>query len=137
MEAAASATLGQRLYVARGRAKLSTKEAANGVGLRKDLIEAVEVEVDVTESFAPFVLECWVFARFGRDGRDKTTHSTPGWPFARPRRGLLSPYCWWSLAKAFRNSSLLGSSGNQLVLRGAFVDVGSAELVRMAILQFR
>lgn len=52
MEAAAngpSATLGQRLYVARGRAKLSTKEAANGVGLRKDLIEAVEVEEPATE----------------------------------------------------------------------------------------
>ncbi len=28
-----AATLGQRLYVARGRAKLSTQEAANGVGL--------------------------------------------------------------------------------------------------------
>jgi Arc/MetJ-type ribon-helix-helix transcriptional regulator len=52
METAAegpSATLGQRLYVARGRAKLSTKEAANGVGLRKDLIEAVEVEEPATE----------------------------------------------------------------------------------------
>ena len=43
------ATLGQRLYVARGRAKLSTKEAANGVGLRKDLIEAVEAEEPATE----------------------------------------------------------------------------------------
>ena len=35
METAAhgpGATLGQRLYVARGKAKLSTKEAANGVG---------------------------------------------------------------------------------------------------------
>ncbi|HEX2285549.1 MAG TPA: hypothetical protein VHI10_12135 [Mycobacterium sp.] len=52
MEAAAhgpGATLGQRLYVARGRAKLSTKEAANGVGLRKDLIEAVEAEEPATE----------------------------------------------------------------------------------------
>jgi hypothetical protein len=52
MENAASgpnATLGQRLYVARARAKLSTKEAANGVGLRKDLIEAVEVEEPATE----------------------------------------------------------------------------------------
>jgi hypothetical protein len=52
METAADgpgATLGQRLYVARGRAKLSTKEAANGVGLRKDLIEAVEVEEPATE----------------------------------------------------------------------------------------
>jgi len=52
METAAdgpNATLGQRLYVARGRAKLSTKEAANGVSLRKDLIEAVEVEEPATE----------------------------------------------------------------------------------------
>ncbi|ULE35585.1 hypothetical protein [Mycobacterium sp. IDR2000157661] len=38
------ATLGQRLYVARARAKLSTREAGNGVGLRADLIEAVEAE---------------------------------------------------------------------------------------------
>ncbi len=44
------ATLGQRLYVARGRAKLSTQEAANGVGLRKDLIEAVEAEEPATEA---------------------------------------------------------------------------------------
>ena len=44
-----NATLGQRLYVARCRAKLSTKEAANGVGLRKDLIEAVEAEEPATE----------------------------------------------------------------------------------------
>lgn len=52
METAAhgpGATLGQRLYVARGRAKLSTKEAANGVGLRKDLIEGVEAEEPATE----------------------------------------------------------------------------------------
>jgi hypothetical protein len=52
METAADgpgATLGQRLYIARGRAKLTTKEAANGVGLRKDLIEAVEVEEPATE----------------------------------------------------------------------------------------
>lgn len=44
------ATLGQRLYVARQRAKLSTREAANGVGLRTDLIEAVEFEEPATES---------------------------------------------------------------------------------------
>jgi DNA-binding XRE family transcriptional regulator len=44
-----SATLGQRLYVARGHAKLTTKEAANGVGLRRDLIEAVEAEEPATE----------------------------------------------------------------------------------------
>lgn len=44
-----NATLGQRLYVARVHAKLSSKEAANGVGLRKDLIEAVEAEEPATE----------------------------------------------------------------------------------------
>lgn len=44
------ATLGQRLYVARNRAKLSTKEAANGVGLRRDLIEAVEAEEQASEA---------------------------------------------------------------------------------------
>ncbi|WP_280832669.1 hypothetical protein [Mycolicibacterium frederiksbergense] len=44
------ATLGQRLYVARGRAKLSTLEAGNGIGLRQDLIEAVEAEEPATES---------------------------------------------------------------------------------------
>lgn len=44
-----NATLGQRLYVARSHAKLSTKEAANGVGLRKDLIEAVEAEEPATD----------------------------------------------------------------------------------------
>jgi hypothetical protein len=52
METAANgpgATLGQRLYVARQRAKLSAKEAANGVGLRQDLIEAVEAEEPATE----------------------------------------------------------------------------------------
>ncbi|WP_102143556.1 hypothetical protein [Mycobacterium hubeiense] len=46
------ATLGQRLYVARQKAKLSTQEAANGVGLRKDLIEAVEAEEPATEDEA-------------------------------------------------------------------------------------
>lgn len=55
METAAGgpgATLGQRLYVARQKAKLSTQEAANGVGLRKDLIEAVEAEEPATEDEA-------------------------------------------------------------------------------------
>jgi hypothetical protein len=43
------ATLGQRLYIARRRAKLSTREAANGVGLRAELIEAIEAEEPATE----------------------------------------------------------------------------------------
>ena len=41
--------MGQRLYVARGSARLSTKEAASGGGLGKDLIETVEAEEPATE----------------------------------------------------------------------------------------
>lgn len=44
-----NATLGQRLYIARQRAKLSIPEAANGIGLRPDIIAAVEAEEIPTE----------------------------------------------------------------------------------------
>lgn len=43
-------TLGQRLYVARGHAKISIQEAANGVGIRADTIAAIEAEEPATES---------------------------------------------------------------------------------------
>jgi hypothetical protein len=46
------ATLGQRLYIARGRAKLSTREAGNGIGLRADIIEAIETDETPTEDEA-------------------------------------------------------------------------------------
>jgi hypothetical protein len=52
MERAAAgpgSTLGQQLYVARKGANLTTKETANGAGLRADLIEAIEAEEDATE----------------------------------------------------------------------------------------
>jgi hypothetical protein len=52
MERAASApgaTLGQQLYVARRRAKLSAKEAANGAGLRADLLDDLEAGEIPTE----------------------------------------------------------------------------------------
>lgn len=39
---ASGATLGQQLYTARVRAKLSAQEAANGVGLRPDLPDELE-----------------------------------------------------------------------------------------------
>ena len=42
-------TLGQRLYMARQRAKLTAQEAANGAGLRLDLIRAIESEEPATE----------------------------------------------------------------------------------------
>jgi hypothetical protein len=42
-------TLGQRLYVARNRSKLSAQETANGAGLRVDLIDAIEAEEPTTE----------------------------------------------------------------------------------------
>jgi hypothetical protein len=51
------ATLGQRLYIARGRAKLSRKEAANGIGVREDLIDAIEVEETPTEDEAARIKE--------------------------------------------------------------------------------
>jgi hypothetical protein len=47
-----SATLGQRLYTARRRAKLSTQETANGAGLRADLVDAVEAEEEPNEDEA-------------------------------------------------------------------------------------
>lgn len=40
--AAPSGTLGQQLYVARRRARISTQEAANGAGLRADLLDELE-----------------------------------------------------------------------------------------------
>lgn len=46
---APGSTLGQRLYVARTRAKLSAKETANGAGLRADLLHAIESEEPTTE----------------------------------------------------------------------------------------
>jgi hypothetical protein len=46
---APGSTLGQRLYVARRRADLSVQEAANGVGLRSDLLEAIEAGEPTTE----------------------------------------------------------------------------------------
>lgn len=46
---APGSTLGQRLYTARRRAKLSAKETANGAGLRTDLIEAIEAEEPATD----------------------------------------------------------------------------------------
>jgi hypothetical protein len=51
------ATLGQRLYVARERAKLTTEEAGNGIGLRADLIEAIEREEIPTEDEAARIKE--------------------------------------------------------------------------------
>jgi hypothetical protein len=54
---APGATLGQRLYIARGRAKLTPKEAGNGIGLRADLIEAIEAEETPTEDEAARIKE--------------------------------------------------------------------------------
>ncbi|OBI41002.1 forkhead-associated protein [Mycobacterium sp. E796] len=47
--AAPGATLGQQLYVARRRALLSAKEAANGAGLRADLLDDLEAGEVPTE----------------------------------------------------------------------------------------
>jgi hypothetical protein len=50
--AAPGSTLGQQLYVARRRARLSAKEAANGVGLRADLFDDLEAGEIPTEDEA-------------------------------------------------------------------------------------
>jgi hypothetical protein len=47
---APGASLGQQLYVARIRAKLSAQEAANGAGLRADLLDALEAGEIPTEA---------------------------------------------------------------------------------------
>ena len=55
MERAATApgsTLGQQLYVARRRAKLSAQETANGAGLRADLLDELEAGKIPTEDEA-------------------------------------------------------------------------------------
>src|SRR5262249_46228278 len=55
MERAATApgaTLGQQLYVARRRAKLSAKETAHGAGLRADLLDELEAGETPTEDEA-------------------------------------------------------------------------------------
>jgi hypothetical protein len=49
---AAGSTLGQQLYVARRRARISAQEAANGVGLRADLLDALEAGEIPTEDEA-------------------------------------------------------------------------------------
>ncbi|MCG5433243.1 hypothetical protein LV457_13240 [Mycobacterium sp. MYCO198283] len=46
------ATLGQRLYTARQRARLSARETANGAGLRTDLLFDIEAEEIPTEEEA-------------------------------------------------------------------------------------
>ena len=50
--AAPGSTLGQQLYVVRRRAKLSAKEAANGAGLRADLLDDLEAGEIPTEDEA-------------------------------------------------------------------------------------
>lgn len=55
MKAAAnspSATLGQRLYTARRRARLTAQETANGAGLKVGFLTAIESEEPVTEDEA-------------------------------------------------------------------------------------
>lgn len=51
------ATLGQRLYTARRRARLTPLEAANGAGLKVGFLKAVESEEPVTEDEAARVKE--------------------------------------------------------------------------------
>ncbi|OHV05536.1 hypothetical protein [Mycobacterium talmoniae] len=54
---APGATLGQRLYVTRRRAKLSAQETANGAGLRADLLDAIEGDETPTDEEAGKIKE--------------------------------------------------------------------------------
>jgi hypothetical protein len=54
---APGATLGQQLYVVRRRAKLSAQEAANGVGLTPELLDAIEAEEVPTDDEAARIKE--------------------------------------------------------------------------------
>ncbi len=55
--AAPGSTLGQQLYVARLHAKLSAQEAANGIGLRADLLDELEAGETPTEEEAVRIKE--------------------------------------------------------------------------------
>jgi hypothetical protein len=55
--AAPGSNLGQQLYVARRRAQLSIEEIATGLGLRADLIEAIEAGQPPTDTEAVTVKE--------------------------------------------------------------------------------
>ena len=55
--AAPGSTLGQQLYVARRRAKLSAQEAANGIGVRADLLDLLEAGEIPTEDEAVKITE--------------------------------------------------------------------------------
>ncbi len=54
---AQGATLGQRLYPARRKARLTVLEHANGAGLRADLLHAIESEEPATEDEATKIKE--------------------------------------------------------------------------------
>jgi hypothetical protein len=55
--AAPGSTLGQQLYVARLHAKLSAQEAANGIGVRADLLDELEAGETPTEEEAVRIKE--------------------------------------------------------------------------------
>jgi Arc/MetJ-type ribon-helix-helix transcriptional regulator len=55
--AAPGSSLGQQLYVARLNAKLSAQEAANGIGLRADLLDELEAGETPTEEEAVKIKE--------------------------------------------------------------------------------
>lgn len=61
---APGATLGQQLYVTRRRAKLSAQETANGTGLARDLLDAIEADETPTEEEAAKIKEL-ITALFG------------------------------------------------------------------------
>jgi hypothetical protein len=76
---APGSSLGQQLYVARRRAKLSAQEAANGVGLRADLLDDLEAGEIPTEDEAARV-RTLIAALGGAPDPAQDPHSEPADP---------------------------------------------------------
>jgi hypothetical protein len=73
--AAPGSSLGQQLYVARRRARISAQEAANGVGLRADLLDALEAGEIPTEDEAVKIKQ--LIEALGGSAESTTFHRRP------------------------------------------------------------
>jgi hypothetical protein len=81
---APGATLGQRLYVARMRAKLSAQEVANGAGLPADVLDALEAGQQPSQEDEPKLKELLAAI----DGISDSTEVT------RPQRSVPDIHGW-------------------------------------------
>jgi len=72
--AAPGSTLGQQLYVARRQARLSAQEAANGIGLRADVLDELEAGETPTEEEAVKIKELLAALGGSPDGAGADSH---------------------------------------------------------------